>query len=447
MLKNITRRGVWLGAAALILMSASPAMATHDATAEADATAVDGTGIFEGLLDTDTCKHVDTKTTAKGKEVSGPCGKNLNSNEIDAFTQVASASGSSTAPGNQTDQNNDPVVANKGLQPGTSAAVADVAGPIDLTDPAFALDLSDLALSLSENTINNIVGGLGGTVGDLLQQLNLLAPVVDTLDSVLNPLLDAVSGALPLAVHVRGVVAQCSATPGKVTGNGTVAGVDLDIDLGGQLITVPLQLETEPNSPLLVTAPQDLVDGILYGATPEDPSDGGLQETLFASLGGALNGLNALLVPVAQDLLDPLLEALEPTLLEQLNGLLEPLITGTVNKQETTGGHLEVTALEVILLGTNELDTAKVGCGPNTAGTPHNGTPTPTPTNDDGDDGDGDDSDDGDGDDGDGDDDEPKSVDSGLNDGGNLGALAITGLLAASTLVGSAARQRLLLDQ
>jgi hypothetical protein len=38
-------------------------------------------------------------------------------------------------------------------------------------------------------------------------------------------------------------------------------------------------------------------------------------------------------------------------------------------------------------------------------------------------------------------------VDSGINDGGNLGALAITGLLAASTLVGSAARQRLLLDQ
>jgi hypothetical protein len=45
------------------------------------------------------------------------------------------------------------------------------------------------------------------------------------------------------------------------------------------------------------------------------------------------------------------------------------------------------------------------------------------------------------------DDDGPKSVDSGLNDGGNLGPLAIAGLLAASTLVGSAARQRLLLDR
>jgi hypothetical protein len=58
---------------------------------------------------------------------------------------------------------------------------------------------------------------------------------------------------------------------------------------------------------------------------------------------------------------------------------------------------------------------------------------------------DNDDDDGDDGDDGDGDDDGPKSVDSGL--GGNMGALAITGLLAASTLVGSAARQRLLLDR
>jgi hypothetical protein len=41
----------------------------------------------------------------------------------------------------------------------------------------------------------------------------------------------------------------------------------------------------------------------------------------------------------------------------------------------------------------------------------------------------------------------PKSVDSGLNDGGNVGPLAIAGLLAASTLIGSAARQRLLLDR
>jgi hypothetical protein len=62
--------------------------------------------------------------------------------------------------------------------------------------------------------------------------------------------------------------------------------------------------------------------------------------------------------------------------------------------------------------------------------------------NDDSDsDSDSDDSDDSDSDD------NPRSVDSGLNDGGNLGILAITGLLAASTLVGSAARQRLLLDR
>ncbi|MFL6088610.1 MAG: hypothetical protein ACJ71Z_00515 [Aeromicrobium sp.] len=50
-------------------------------------------------------------------------------------------------------------------------------------------------------------------------------------------------------------------------------------------------------------------------------------------------------------------------------------------------------------------------------------------------------------DDSDSDSDGPKGVDSGLNDGGNLGPLAITGLLAASTLIGSAARQRLLLDR
>jgi len=371
MLKNITRKGVWLGAAALIAMTASPAAATHDATAEADSSAVSGTGIFDGLLDTGVCQYIDTSSSNKGKETEGPCGANLDSNQVDAFTQVASASGGHSTP---QPKDTDPKPAVSGNKPGDSAAVADVAGPIDLTDPAFALDLSDLALALSTNTIQNVVGDVVGPLGQLLVSLQT---VTNTVDGILKPVLDGLQGTIPLKLIVRGVTAQCSATPTAATGNGGVAGVDLSITLPGQdPIVVPLDLKTDPNSPLLITAPKQLVDGIIYGADPDVPNDGGLQQTLNQSLGGALSALDALLTgAITKQILDPLLTALEPTLLTQLNDLLKPLVTGTVNKQVTGNGgrEIEVTALQVILLGNNELNLARVHCGPNTAGHNHNG--------------------------------------------------------------------------
>src|SRR3546814_2227907 len=61
------------------------------------------------------------------------------------------------------------------------------------------------------------------------------------------------------------------------SGDSTVAGVSLVVDLGdddapanpnglppGEVI-VPLDLDTDPNSPLVVTAPQQLVNAILTG--------------------------------------------------------------------------------------------------------------------------------------------------------------------------------------
>src|SRR5690349_19820277 len=132
--KNLLRRSAGFGAAALLVLAASPAFAA--AKASGDASAVTATGIFERLLDTGICESVFPTGAATGTGGAG-----LNSNEIDAFTQTADANSN-----------------------GTSSAQAAVS-PINLTDPAFTLNLADLALALQNNTLQNIVGPIGGTLG------------------------------------------------------------------------------------------------------------------------------------------------------------------------------------------------------------------------------------------------------------------------------------------
>jgi hypothetical protein len=332
-------------------------------------------------------------------------------------------------------------------------------GPLDITGLG-EVSLTDIFDGLAASDVSDILTPVLNGLGQLGQTL---APVLDPLSDGLQGGLDAVNGALPVAVETGVIESQCQATssPLRASAASTVADVNLVVGEGvlANGVFVPLTgpngADTPPNTNLLIGAPQDLVDAVLDT----------LQDSLNVSLDGAGAPLNLLLDPIQDQVVDAILEQLEPTLLTALADGLQPLIEGTVNKQTpdpsqvsgatgtNTTGSVEVIGLELVLLdaaggqGRQEVQLARTACGPN-AGDSATPTPTPPPDNDDSDDsddGDGDDSDDSDDSDGDDGDDGPKSVDSGL--GGNMGALAITGLLAASTLVGSAARQRLLLDR
>jgi len=418
---------------------------------KAEAQGVNATGAIVEILDTGDC----ITTAPVAYPGTGPrCGEGLSTDTVSAFSQAVQGSATNPASLQGT-----PWAQSASILQGTaySRGYASVA-PIDI-DGLGEVSLTDifdgLAAADTGTFLDPILQGLGA-VGDAL------APVIGPLSDGVQQGLDGVNGALPTTIQLGAVESQCQATgsPLRARAAANVADANLIVGegvLGADGVVVPLNgpngADTPPNTNLLIGAPQDLVDAVLDT----------LQDSLNVSLDGAGAPLNLILDPVQDQVVDAILEELEPTLLTQLADGLEPLVSGTVNKQTpnptqvsgATGtnstGTVEVIALEVILLtaaGQDAQQTLQLGrseCGVNSAGA----TPTPSPTPDDddsdGDDGDGDDSD---GDDSDGDDDDgPKSVDSGLNDGGNLGALAITGLLAASTLVGSAARQRLLLDQ
>lgn len=447
--KNGWRAGIAIAVTgALVGLGSSAAVAAPVTKAEAQG--VNATGAIVEILDTGDCKT----TAPVAYPGTGPrCGEGLSTNTVSAFSQAVQ--GSATDPNSL---QGTPWAQSASILQGSaySRGYASVA-PIDI-DGLGEVSLTDIFDGFANADIGNfldpILQGLGA-IGTALQPV--LAPLSDGVQAGL----DGVNGALPTTIQLGAVESQCQATgsPLRAAGVSNVADANLVVGegvLGAQGVVVPLNgpngADTPPNTNLLIGAPQDLADAVLDT----------LQDSLNVSLDGAGAPLNAILDPVQDQVVDAILEQLEPTLLTELANALEPLVSGTVNKQtpnpttinNATGinntGNVEVIALEVILLaggGNQAQQTLQLGrseCGVNSAGIDEDDDGPGPPDPDDGDD---DDSDDGDGDDGDGDDDEPRVVDSGINDGGNLGALAITGLLAASTLVGSAARQRLLLDQ
>lgn len=452
-------RAVFAIAAAGALVAVGSSMAVAAPTTKAEAQGVNATGqLVEPLLDTGDC--ITTKPVAYPG--TGPkCGSGLELGDP-GFTFAQAVQGSATDPnslqGSPWAQNTtiNPILQGTAYSRGYAST-----GPLDITGLG-EVSLTEIFDGLAAADVSDILTPVLNGLGQIGQTL---APVIAPLSDGVQTALDGVNGVLPVAVATGVVESQCQATgsPLRARAASTVADVNLVVGEGvlANGVFVPLTgpngADTPPNTNLLIGAPQDLVDAVLDT----------LQDSLNTSLDGAGAPLNLLLDPVQDQVVDAILEQLEPTLLTALADGLQPLIEGTVNKQTpnptqvsgATGtnstGSVEVIALELILFdaagpqGSQTVQLSRSECGPNAA---DDGTPTPPVDEDDdgdGDDGDGDDSDDsddGDGDD-DGDDDEPRVVDSGINDGGNLGALAITGLLAASTLVGSAARQRLLLDQ
>ncbi|HEX7739181.1 MAG TPA: hypothetical protein VF426_06005 [Marmoricola sp.] len=334
-------------AAAMVALSAGPALAATGSTGEGDSSAATGTGLFK-ILDTGKCAAEDTATTDKGTP-TGRCGDGLNlNNQISAFSQNGSAPGD-----------------------GTSTADASVA-PIDLTNLGTSLDLGGIVNGLSAIDTGTILDGvIGGATSALQPVLKALEPtVLAPLNSALQTALGAVTKALPITVSIGAVNAQCSAEPGTAKGDSTVAGIDLNVSLGGQVIKVPMKLSTTPNSNLLVGSPKQLVNGIIAG----------LEDTFTSSLGGVLDPLNNVLSTVQSSVTNTIFDQLEASLLPAVANALSAIIKGTVNEQDpvspSTTGQISVTALDLTILGSNNLKLARTHCGPNT----RKGEPTPSPS-------------------------------------------------------------------
>lgn len=355
MTRGALRLGAVLGAAALSTIAMAPAFATHDATAEADSSASTGTGpLFEQLLDTGQCTATDTPTTETGT-VTGRCGDGLNLNDqIKAFSQNASAPGD-----------------------GTSAADASVA-PIDIVDFA-SLDLTGILDGLAGvdtgTVLDEVLAPLGQGAIDALKTSGVYDQALVAIDDGLQDALAQVHENLPVTLRIGAVESHCTATAAPLTaeGNGTLAGIDLLVQLGDQQIVVPIHAETGPNSDLVVDSPQVLVDAIIDG----------LEATFTQSLGGALQPLNEALAGAQAQITDAIFAELEAQLLPGLSEGLAPLVKGTVNKQEPTSpsstGEIEVTGLELVLLGDQELDLARSHCGPDRAGSSHDDAPGTNP--------------------------------------------------------------------
>jgi hypothetical protein len=360
MLKNITRKGAWLGAAALIVMAAAPAQSASKPSVEADASALTATGsiVGEGGLDLNSDACV-AKLPGGKADGAGICGNGLDTNaNVDAFSQNAAANKS-----------------------GTSAATASVS-PIDLQN-LTSVDLKDVIENgLAGIETGTVLDTLLAPLGAALANIGVtLADLFGQLDGVLDQVTSPIDGALPLSVQIGAVESECSATADTkhdldsdvddhADGDSSVASVNLVLELGGQQIVVPMTgpnaADTPPNTNLLVGAPQDLVDAILDT----------LADTLTQSLGGALSPAVQLIVPI-QDVVDQLLTALEPTLLQGVADALAPLVKGTVNEQNPVSpvdgedAQIDVSALHLTLLEgggdalKQDLRLARVHCGPN----------------------------------------------------------------------------------
>ncbi len=350
-MNKLARNTLALGTATLIVTAglSFSANGADPIVAQANSSAVTATGITQ-IVDSKRCSVSSTGAPTVG--TAEVCGTGLSTSGVNAFAQTASTGLDGTK--------------------GTSTAASSVA-PIDIPT-LTTIDPSTLGADLDQidtgTILDDVVAGLDPVTGPLFEAL--LTPLLSGIqDAALAPLLAALQDAVPVSIQVGAVSSQCTLTAGGAPSlTSTVAGINILIELApGNVITVPITLNTSPNSALVGSvAPRQIVDGLLVG----------IETTLSDSLGGALGTL-ATLVPTIQDILvDAVLVQLGPAL-DAIGTALIPIVDGTVNKQVVNAdGSGEVTALELNVLGTTAtLKLARSACGPN--GTVVVST-TPTPT-------------------------------------------------------------------
>ncbi|MDR7086532.1 hypothetical protein J2X11_001371 [Aeromicrobium panaciterrae] len=312
--------------------------------AQSNSSAITATGLT-GIINSDQC----TAESADGTPTdgTGTCGVGLGASQpaVTSFDQTASTS----------------LDGNKGV----STADAEVAGTgiAALT----TIDLSPVAEDLEGIDTGTVLDPIVGNLGPLLDTaLDLLGLSLDDLltgiqDAVTGPLTTALQQAIPVTAQIGAVTSTCDATAGDgATGNATVSGIDITIVLPGDNdIIIPIALETDPNSALVGSvAPAQLVAGLVNG----------IEDTLTESLNGALGPLADLVDNVQTSIIDPILAQVGPAILDPLGEALIPLIDGTVNKQVSGDGgeSIEVTAVDLNVIGeTATLALARTSCGPN----------------------------------------------------------------------------------
>ncbi|WP_332643711.1 hypothetical protein, partial [Aeromicrobium sp.] len=275
MRNKLAKNSIAVGLVTLIItaglsFSAQSAPGDND-VAYAQARASQGTGLFESLdLDSGSCTATLPAGTTVGSPAATPvgdpdgrCGDGLNTNGIDAFDQVATAS---------LDGAN-----------GVSTARAEV-GELEFDGLGEPIDLTDLITDLGAiNTatiLDPIIEPLDGVLDALL--IAALGAITVPLDDALNDALAAVDDAvLSIDLSVGAVEATCEADPTTATGDSDVAPLTLTLVLGGPgglPINVPITIDAEdPNSNLLITSDAannaaqqiatDLVQGIIDTTT------------------------------------------------------------------------------------------------------------------------------------------------------------------------------------
>jgi len=358
-MNKLARNTLALGTVTMIVTAALQfsANGADPIVAQSNSSAITASGIT-GLVNTQECRAESTGPATVG--TAPVCGTGLATQTVGVTTQNAST-------GLDGDK-------------GTSTAAAEVAG-VDLT-ALPDIDLSTIpanVLAIDTGTVlDDVVTGLGPVLGPVLEQA--LAPLLTAIQTAaVAPITTALQAAIPVSVDIGAVSSVCSLTAGATpTLTSSVAGINILVDLPGTAgdLNIPVQLNVSPNSALIgAVAPQQLVDGIVDG----------LEATLTQSLNNALGPVAGLINDIQTEVIDPILAQVGPALLAPVGNALTPILSGTVNKQETLpSGAAQVTALDLNVLGnTATLDVARSSCGPNTVRTVVTTTPpptTPTPT-------------------------------------------------------------------
>lgn len=348
-MKKLGRNSLAVGVATLLVTAAvqfSANGASGD-VAQSNSSAITATGL-PAIIDSDQCTAESADGTPNNG--TGTCGVGLGVSQpaVTSFDQTASTS----LDGNKGVSTADAQVAGTGIDALTTIDLSSVPGDLGDIDTGTVLDP---ILQGGLDGLSALLLVLGIDLDQLLDQLTS-----GVQDAIVGPLTTALQNALPVSVEIGAVSSTCDAVAGQdATGSSSVAGIDIIVDLGGgNTITVPVDLDTDANSALVGSvAPQQLVDGILDG----------LEDTLTTSITGALGGVADLIDNLQSAVIDPILAQVGTALLDPVGQALSPILNGTVNKQVVTDGAIEVTALELNVLGqAAHLALARTSCGPNT---------------------------------------------------------------------------------
>jgi hypothetical protein len=388
-LNSRKRRGALaiVAATALVGMGMGPAFAYHDGKGESDATSVTGgqTGLLGTLLSQlDTTLIGDTRAynypgtppnpsedspkSGDGVTTGGTGGDGL-APLLPAVYQFAGTGVLSTYTHNVHDVETGAAFGGTG----NTSAASGTAG-----------------VELSLGSINQLLTNAGQDPSGLLgDATSLLGTVLSTVASLLQPVTGAVQdvldalGVSTLSAGIGAVDSFCNANPSEAIASGHVANAGVKLDLPGDLTDINFNLlppgttDADANTPLVSANLSDVIDQLMISLTNSlSQSLGQLGQTL-ALLTGALQ----------QQIISQVTTTLRPVL-DQLGQALGPIVSGTLNKTTSvptgtaapfsTNGEIENTALSITLLGglaplAGSLDIGKVHCGPNSAGTRHDG--------------------------------------------------------------------------